>query len=390
MGRIYQQKHILKDANGQPLLDAKGKPKMKLRSAKWWISYYDANGKRHYESTGETHITKARKILTQREAAKDRGEPVGAQIGKITFDDAAQMVIDNQTMKGRRSVDREQGRIEKHLKPYFTGRRMTTITSDVITAYVIERQKAGAQDGSINRELQILHRAFTLAQRAGKILSAPYIEKLEEAEPRRGFFERAEFDACRALLPEHLRGLLTFYYLTGWRNSEVRALELRQVDLQAGTVTLDAAQSKTKRPRVIDFSEWPELRDVLTAQVQSAERIAREAHKIVVAVFHQLDGTALDDDDWRKAWEACRTAAGYPSKLVHDFRRTAVRNLIRAGVPETVAMRITGHKTRSVFERYNITSSDDLRQVGAKMEAFATGKPAAGRRGPVRQFRKRA
>jgi len=177
------------------------------------------------------------------------------------------------------------------------------------------------------------------------------------------------------------------------------ALELRQLRFDEGIVELDAAQSKNKKPRRVDFSGIGELRDALKAQVQSAERFAREHNRIVTHVFHDVDGSPLivrgkksgkwnPSSPFRKAWERAREAAGYTKNLIHGFRRTAVRNFTRAGIADTVAMQITGHKTRSVFQRYDITSNDDVRTAGEMVAGHVIGvaEPSERQKGRVRQF----
>jgi integrase len=82
-----------------------------------------------------------------------------------------------------------------------------------------------------------------------------------------------------------------------------------------------------------------------------------------------LDGRADGHrGGYNKAWRKARVAAGCPRRIPHDLRRTAVRNLVRAGVPERVATQLTGHKTRAVFERYNIVSAGDVREAARRLD----------------------
>ena len=159
----------------------------------------------------------------------------------------------------------------------------------------------------------------------------------------------------RRYLSDYLKPLITFAYITGWRKGEIQALQRHQVDFDIGRVYLEPGTTKNEDARWFPFTQ--ELRELLERQKDETERLQREKRKLIPWVFHR-EGKRIGD--FRKSRKTACRKAGLPRKIPHDFRRTAVRNLVRAGVPERVAMQMTGHKTRSIFDRYNIVSDSDM------------------------------
>jgi len=156
---------------------------------------------------------------------------------------------------------------------------------------------------------------------------------------------------------------VTFAYITGWRASEVKGLQWSQVDLVGRTVRLNPGTTKNDEGRVFPFTR--ELETVLLAQ-RDASRDLQRRSVITPWVFHRADGSPIRC--LRKAWHtACRTA-GCPGRILHDFRRTAVRNLERAGVPRSVAMAMVGHKTEAMYRRYAIVSASDLTRAARQLD----------------------
>ena len=370
---------------------------LRQRGNVWWIRYY-RNGKRYEESSGSDKKQQAIDLLKSREGDGVHGVPVTSQIGRLRFEAAVADVVTDYTVNRKKSTAHVQGRIDNHLLPYFGGRKMASITTADLRAFIAHRQapithedgsviKKGASNAEINRELAIIKRAFRLAQQAGKLVYRPHVPMLEERNVRKGFFEREVFEDVRQRLPEELRGLVTFAYFTGWRiPSELLGLQWSQVDRQAKTVRLEPGTSKNDEGRTLPYALLPELVAVIETQWQAHERL-QAADTICPYVF-QRQGAPIKA--FRGAWTAACEAAGVPGMLLHDFRRTAVRNLVRAGVPERTAMSITGHKTRSVFDRYDIVNEADLHAaMGRLAGATGTEKGQSQGQGRVRPFARR-
>jgi len=175
---------------------------------------------------------------------------------------------------------------------------------------------------------------------------------LKESNVRKGFFEYDQFLAIRNALPDYLRPVVTFAYHTGWRKGEILGLTWDKVDMKQRTIRLEPGETKNEEARNVYMNDelFKEMQGVF-----SQRRLG------CPYVFHHAGGQPIRK--FEKAWNAACKATGLKGKLFHDFRRTAARNMVRSGIPERVAMTITGHKTRSVFDRYNIASDQDLKEA---------------------------
>jgi len=341
---------------------------IRKRGAFYQIRYY-RNGQRIEESTKHTKYDDARTLLNQREGDIANGVPLSAKMGQIRFTEAAADLLTNYRINQRKST----GDVERHvakLTQHLGTRRMADITTADAEAYALGRLKDGAANATVNRELASLKRCFTLAVRARKLVVKPHIPMLEENNVRTGFFEHEQFVSVRSNLSARLRGIATMAYYTGWRaKSEILPLQWSQVDRKNGVIRLEVGTTKNKRGRTFKYVHLTELNDVIDAQHTEHEAL-KKANRICPFVF-QRKGKPVKS--WRKAWNAACKLAGCPGRKPHDFRRTAVRNLTRAGVTDTIAMAVTGHRTRAVFDRYDITSEADLDDAAAKLQSFVAG-----------------
>ena len=333
----------------------------------WWIKY-SRDGRAYYETARTARKKEAEKLLKLREGDVARGLPISPQVGRLRFEDAAELILTDYKVNNRRSHDHVRRRIDLGLAPWFSGRRMATITPAEIQRFVQHRQET-VSNATINRELAALKRMFSLALKGGLLLHGPYIPLLQEDNIRQGFFERDQFEDVRSQLPDELRGLVTINYHTGWRmRSELFPLQWSQVDRQAGTIRLEPGTTKNKDGRTFAYREIVELHGVIEDQWRRHEGL-RQRGIICPWVFFRRDGRPIKS--LARAWRTACKNAGCPGRVPHDFRRTAVRNMERAGVPRKVAMTLVGHRTEAMYRRYDIVTEADLHEAANKLNAAA-------------------
>lgn len=363
----------------------KGMGRIFQRGPVYWIAY-SHRGREYRESTGATGTkgeTLAGKLLKKRLGEIGRGRLIGPQEEKVSFEELAADLERDYSINGKRSAHTLRFKLQ-HLRASFVLMRAVDITTDRIRAHVSARQQEGAANATINRELAALKRMFSLAIQAGRLSTRPYIPMLEENNARQGFVDHAAFLALRDALADWLKDPVAFLYWSGWRVSEMRGLEWRDVELSGRVVRLRPELSKSKTGRLLPLSG--ELLEVL-------ERAAAARRLDCPRVFH-ADGQPIGA--FRKTWaRACVTAGlgamvpsgrfkpggepelKYKGLTPHDLRRSAVRNMVRAGIPERVCMALSGHKTRAVFDRYNIVSEADLKAAAEKLHTHLQEQPAA-------------
>lgn len=365
-----------------------------FRRGDTWYVRYRVGGREFQESTRSTSKRKAQDLLAQRRTEMGHGVFVEPSAKRTTFEDLAEMLRAHYRNNGLRSLGRVETSL-KHLSEHLGHLRAHVITYDRVERYKKARLEEGATPATIQNELAALSKALRLAHKAKKLAQVPPIDRFRLDNAREGFFEEAEFRAVLAKLPEFVKHVAEVAYLTGWRvPSELLTRQWRHVDFDAGWLRLEPGEAKNREGRLFPINVVPRLRQVLEEQRERTRAVERATGTVVPWLFHRggaklfarnKNGAVSPLKSVRRAWAEACVAAGLgheeerpgrkkpkpvPHVILHDFRRTAVRNLERAGVSRSAAMKMTGHRTEAVYRRYAIVTEADLKEAGAKLAAL--------------------
>jgi integrase len=341
----------------------------KIRESKFWYILYTIDGKQRRESTGTEDYEKAKKKLETALGENALGMRPTVDVKAVTYEEVAESYASQQQTKGAAP------RTEKiHLDEFFKNKRVLDITTDMLRRYISHRTKAGISGPTIRRELGTLRAMLNQARKEGKLRLAdvPYFPLPADSKPRKGFVTPDVFASLLAALPENLRPLVQFIYCTGMRRGAALRITWDMLNEDCTELSIPGDILKNDEPLAMPLAgaDLGKLAAMLKKQ------------------FRVQGQPVFDSTNLRKEWaEGCtklglgkmqkkKTEAGwsyssYRGLMLHDLRRSAVRNLVRAGVPESVAMKISGHKTRHVFERYNIVDTRDVREALIKQGEYS-------------------
>jgi integrase len=347
-------------------------------SAVFWIRY-SHHGVKYRESSKSEKRADAVALLKQRLGQAGLGKPVTSVVRRTTLDDLANVVFTDYRNNEYDTLGRQEDAFN-HLRAFFGGDcRAEEISTTRILEYIDWRRqqpnqlftrspRIGCSSATINRELAALRHAFKLASQYQPPLVAnvPHIQLLKERNRRTGFFEWEQFAAVREHLPGYLKPVMTTAYYTGWRvPSEILTRHTR--DVLGDRLVLEAYETKNEQPREFPLGMIPEFREIIDSQLEATRTLEIETGAVIPLLFHNRGKPIVD---YRPAWHKACALAGVRGRIPHDFRRTAARNLINAGVDPLVTMALVGWEDIGMLKRYGIIDENMLKRGAEKLNAY--------------------
>jgi integrase len=331
----------------------------------YYLKYY-AKGKPREISSGTTDYDEALAMLRKKMASAGVQSNHTDQPERVRIGQLLDLLIEDYGYQGRKSLADTKRRVNSRLRPFFGEMKAQALSTSKLREYVARRRRHETEPATINKELSWLRRAMNLGRRHDPplVLHVPVFESLPVDNVREGTLTHEQYRAVRDLLPRYARIALVIGYHTGARKGEVREIQRDKIELTRRRIQLPGRTTKNGKPRYL-----PIYGD-MAAEIDMALSGGDSKCNFLV----QNEGKPVFDFD--KAWATACKAAGIPEALFHDLRRTALTNMIEAGLSEKEAMEISGHKTRAVFDRYHIVSERRMMQNADKLDEHLKAKEA--------------
>jgi integrase len=331
----------------------------------WYLQYYD-RGKRIRESAKTEDKHAAQRKLTQRLAEIGAGRVI-ADVRGLKYETVRDAWL---------AYPRERGPLKsasglQHVNAFFKQWNIQDVNEHSIDRFIKHRRDSGAADPTIRRNLKNLQAILNYAATEPRF-SLPAVPSFKrrmpnDSAPRQGFTNARTFGKLCAKLPPACRALAIFQFRTGCRTGAALAIVWDNVSADCDEIELPGEITKSGEPLTL-----PLVGDGLKDVAAYLKKQTRATGKPIFAVGR--DGSKTGGKEaYRYHWNRICGELGlgtfdkktrrYEGLRPHDMRRSAVKNMIRSGVSRNVAMNISGHRTESIFNRYHIIETEDIRNA---------------------------
>jgi integrase len=334
------------------------------KSPYWWIKFYVPGRPAPIrESTKTENLEEAQRYLHRRLGETATGKFNSLETERIRVNALLDLVVEDYDIRKLASRPQLTVRLKHYLLPFFGHLRAAQVGSRQISAYIKQRQRAGAENSTINRELEHMRRAFRLGFEAEPqlVVKPLKVPRLPEDNVRENTVTQEQYTIVRNGLPEPYQTFFVCGYHLGTRLGELAKLQWSEVDLNRKEIVLKRYTTKIKEPRVLPI--YGEMPHFLAMAKERRDRLYPTCPWVFNRKGRQFK---FQHETWNSRMEKL----GVPGLHFHDLRRTAASNLIQAGYSEDEAMKITGHKTRKMFQRYHIIRRERIQEIGRGMDEY--------------------
>ena len=330
----------------------------------YWIEYYLA-GKRKRERIGHSKLA-AENRLREIQTAKAEGRYINSIKGlNITIGELQRWYMSLSEVRNLATYNTLQSRIGHPVRIFGESKHASSLNLGDIERYrtlrsqeeSFWRKNSTVSQATINKEISAFKSMLNVAVKYGKIESNPISKAtlLRDNNVRERIISQQEFETLLSYAPVHLAPVITMAFYEPMRRDEIIGLTWDEIDLNAGFIRLMAHRTKGKKTgRSIPIH--PAVRDML-------QDLPRSISTNRVFLYLDKQGRYRPFKEFNRSWRRIRKLAGLEDVVFHDFRHSAITNLRKAGNPPSVIMKASGHKTMSMFLRYNLVDDDDLKAM---------------------------